>query len=456
MSRSFGKDVEHAVNSVVEALVRRMFEVNERLRQKESELLKLHENTVNEIEKGILESNKNQNFSLENEHGQFMMKSLQNNHLIFENNEKQVSVNLNEIESVVKPIGIERPRNEEGLTQELHLQKDMKDNKYIKEFEGKSGAEIDGIIKDYSKTIDSMHEAAIYNENSDERSLEFKQTDEMRKELEQMKAAKNALEISKNPLNDKSIVNVLSIEPARNINNNFNKELENNIQKSLDNNKSGILISSQIRGQMEALNHLKSLSDKEIIKNFKSAEKQARIEGRPTAEVYKENLVKQVNAEVQISKEKILDVAINSIEKNNEMRESLRSIENEINKNTGVLYQAKIENKISPEEYNKMKLELDSQKAQINDRLMKINQNEHRINEQLKVDLKQQFPEIKTDNFKINESVGLATAAYTMTNEKTIENLRNFSLENDLKGVIHSIDKATSEIEIEITETISR
>lgn len=474
MSRSFGKDVENAVNSVVEALVRRTFEAHERLRQKEHELIKLHESTINEIEKGILESNKNHNFSLENENGLFTMKSLQNNQLIFENNEKQVSVNLNEIESVVKPMELEKPGKEE-LPQDIHAPKDITGNQYIKEFEGKSDSEIDGIINDYVEKIDSWHHAAYYEEDSERRSYEYQLVDEAREDLEKMKIAKdylNSLSIVKDISinkpsgiektnsedeikkisNDKSIVNIVPIEQAKGINNNFNKNLEINVQNSLDNNKSGLLISSQIRGQMEALNHLKSLSDKEIIKNFKNAEKQARIEGRPTAEVYKENLVKQVNAEVQISKEKTLDVAINSFEKNKEMRENLRGIENEINKNTGVLYQAKIENRIPPEEYNKMKAELDSQKAQINDRLMKIDHNEHKINEQLKVDLKQQFPEMRTDNLKINESVGLATAAYTMTNEKTIENLRNFSLENDLKGVIHSIDKTTKEIEIEITE----
>ena len=40
-----------------------------------------------------------------------------------------------------------------------------------------------------------------------------------------------------------------------------------------------------------------------------------------------------------------------------------------------------------------------------------------------------------------------------MTNDKTIENLRNFSLENDLKGIINSIDKSTKEVEFEIQET---
>ena len=118
-----------------------------------------------------------------------------------------------------------------------------------------------------------------------------------------------------------------------------------------------------------------------------------------------------------------------------------------------LLYQAKLEQKVSPERFEKMNENLDRQKASIEERLLKLDQSEQKINEQLKTDIKQQFPDIKTDKLKLNDSIGLAKAAYTMTNEKTIDNLKNFSLENDLKGVIDTIDKATKEIEIEIQET---
>ena len=70
------------------------------------------------------------------------------------------------------------------------------------------------------------------------------------------------------------------------------------------------------------------------------------------------------------------------------------------------------------------------------------------------MDLKEQFAELKTDKLTLHESIGLANAACGMTNEKTIENLRNFSLENELKGAIHSIDQATKEIELEVKETM--
>ena len=41
---------------------------------------------------------------------------------------------------------------------------------------------------------------------------------------------------------------------------------------------------------------------------------------------------------------------MSTYEKNKELRNELRNIETEINKNMGVLYQAKLEQKISPEE----------------------------------------------------------------------------------------------------------
>ena len=44
----------HAVNNVVEALVLKMFEINERLRQREADFIKIHENAVKEMEENIL------------------------------------------------------------------------------------------------------------------------------------------------------------------------------------------------------------------------------------------------------------------------------------------------------------------------------------------------------------------------------------------------------------------
>lgn len=39
-----------------------------------------------------------------------------------------------------------------------------------------------------------------------------------------------------------------------------------------------------------------------------------------------------------------------------------------------------------------------------------------------------------------------------MTNEKTIQNLRDFSLEKNLKETIQAIDKTTKQVEFEIKE----
>ncbi|MBM7655880.1 hypothetical protein [Neobacillus cucumis] len=70
-------------------------------------------------------------------------------------------------------------------------------------------------------------------------------------------------------------------------------------------------------------------------------------------------------------------------------------IESEINKNLGVLYQAKLEKKISLEEFNQLMESLVQQKSQIDVRFSKIDQNEMIMNEQLKTDLKYHFSIIK-------------------------------------------------------------
>ena len=130
-----------------------------------------------------------------------------------------------------------------------------------------------------------------------------------------------------------------------------------------------MLLSSQIRGQLEVINHLKSLSEKEILKSFKDAQNQAKKEHKSVEQVYKENLGQRVNAHIHSSKERILDTAMSTYEKNNELRNELRNIETEINKNMGVLYQAKLEQKILPEEYNQLKENLNQQQNQIGVRL---------------------------------------------------------------------------------------
>ncbi|AZV45656.1 hypothetical protein BAOM_p003 (plasmid) [Peribacillus asahii] len=395
MSRSLSKDVEHAANSVIEALVRRMFEAHERLKQKESEFIQLHNDVVNEIENNIIKQYENQRFSIDGEKGLFEMKGLQNDKVIFVNDEKTVHVDLNKLDSLVKP--------EEGM--------------------------------DKAKRIWNIDGEGVGQEVKIETP---KVTNEFEKEYD-VSTAKRVWSINGEGIGEEVKIETPKIETK-------------NIENSIQNSNSPLLLPSQIRGQLEVLNHLKSMSEKEVLKNFKDAQKQAKIEDKLVPEVYKENLQKHINERIQNSKERILDTAISTYEKNKELRNNLRSIENEINKNMGVLYQAKLEKKISPEEYKNLKENLETQKTQINDRFLKINQSDQRINEQLKVDLKQQFPDMKTDKLTLNESIGLASAAYSMTNEKTIENLRNFSLENDLKGIINSIDKTTKEVEFEVEE----
>ena len=406
MSRSLGQDVENAANSVIEALVKRMFEIHERLKQKESEFIQIHDAVVNEMESNIIKQYENQRFSIDGEKGIFELKELQNEKVIFKNDEKSISIDLDKLDSIVKPIVPDKVRMEE-------LKEDEK-------IVNKSNDKVNGFIED---KLENIKESQKLFQNS-EIGLS-------KKEPELVKAKKINTEVS--------------------------KTLEKNVVKTISDTKVDIktpfLVTSQIRGQLEVLNHLKSLSDKEVLKNFKDAQKQAKIEDKPIDQVYKEKLQERVNSHIQASRERVLDTAINTYEKNQELRNDLRSIESEINKNIGVLYQAKLEQKISPDEYEKLKDNLNEQKCQIEDRILKINQSDKMINEQLKVDLKQQFPDLKTEKLSLNESIGLASAAYSMTNDKTIENLRNFSLENDLKGIINSIDKSTKEVEFEIQET---
>jgi hypothetical protein len=474
LPRSFSKDVEHAVNNVVEAMVRKLFEIQDRLMQKEADFLKLHQSLVNDLEKNIVKQFENQRFSVEGEKGTFEIKGLQQGKIVFANEEKTLHVPLEKVDLVVKAIDYEKtkiaPENQTAAANIQTIDK-LKSDLLEKHHRNYSEAliiqENHGLVSnkfqcDNQKFLE--HLKAV-EPKEHERFLDLKEKNkEINNELNKLnildygdKKSLKTIEISKTEEHTNKVLSVpaeegKNLEKAKEINNDLAIKLNKNVENNLADLKSPFLINSQIRGQMEVLNLLKSLSDKEIISALKEAGKQAKIENKSIAEVYSNNLQRSVNSHIQASKERTLDTAINTFETNKELRNELRKIDSEINKNIGILYQAGLEQKISPEEYNQLKERLEQQKSQIDERYFKINQNENQINNQLKTDLKYHFQDLKTDKLSLNDSLTLAKAAYSMTDEKTIENLRNFSLENKLKETIQTIDKATKEVEYEIKE----
>ena len=105
--------------------------------------------------------------------------------------------------------------------------------------------------------------------------------------------------------NEPVLENVKSIEKV-------NHEVGTQINKNIENSKNvSELMPSQIRAQLEVVDYLKSMSEKEVINSFKIAQKQAKKEGIPVSEAYRNNLQDQVEQSIQIYKEKTLDTAIN-------------------------------------------------------------------------------------------------------------------------------------------------
>lgn len=492
MSGSVGKSLEHASNTIVEALVKKLFEMNERRLQRESELLSLHDSITNQLEKNIIKQYENQRFNIPGEKGEFAITGLQNDNVILKSPEKTVEIPLEKMETILQPVNKQaevekKPLENENLkTDKMLSPKEVSQalnvteatiRRYSQTFE-KNGYEFErndqghrkfresdvaafektiNLSKEKGLTLEQAAKEVIEPQKTTEKILDKGQKDVVFEGLVQSKKGeKTSEDISfKKPneepdLSEKSNNN--SLQEAKELNQEVSKKIEKNIQENSKTNDSPAFMPSQIRAQLEVLHQLKNLSDKEVLNSFKEATKQSRVEGKPVPQLYKENIENIVKSRIQSSKELTLDSAVKTQEKNQNLRSELREIESKINKNLGVLYQAKLEQKITPEEYKKLNDNLMQQKEQVQERYEKINRNEKTINEQLKVDLKQEFPELKTEKLSLTESIQLATAAYTMTNEKTVENLRNFSLENDLKGAINSIDKSTKEIEFEINE----
>ena len=284
MSRSIGKDVEHAVNSVIEALVRRMFEIHERLKHKESEFIQIHNSVVNELENNIIKYYENQRFELEDEKGSFEMTSIENDKVILMNEEKSLPVAVDKLDSVIKPI-----ENQNSILDSRNLEKELiSELKVMKSAAGYYlGREIveDGVPLPY-----------------DRKSEYFKTEQDAVKALESL----------------------IKSKIIKKVNDEVSHKLEKNIDTIKSDNK---LVPSQIRAQLEVVNHLKNMSEKDILNAFKMAQKQAENEGTSIEEVYRSNLQRQVNSNIQIFKEKTLDVAIETLEKNKELRKELREVE---------------------------------------------------------------------------------------------------------------------------------
>ncbi|MEK4822909.1 MerR family transcriptional regulator [Priestia sp. FSL R5-0680] len=496
MSGSVGKSLEHASNTIVEALVKKLFEMNERRLQRESELLSLHDSITNQLEKDIIKQYENQRFNIPGQKGEFAITGLKDNNLVLTNAEKRVEIPLDKMESVLQPVNrqlevdkktvdkehvnSEKTLSSKDVSQALNVT-EATVRRYAQTFE-KNGYEFekneqghrrfkDSDVQAFDKTINVSKEKGFTLEQATKEVVEAqknpekiseKPRDNVEKEVvfegivQPQKNEKNNEERTLKTTDEEPSVGDKVIEKniteAKGINKEVSEKIEKNVQEHSKSNESQVFMPSQIRAQLEVLQQLKNLSDKEILSSFKEATKQSKIEGKPVPQLYKENVENIVKSRIQSSKELTLDTAIRSQEKNQQVRSELREIESKINQNMGVLYQAKLEQKITPEEYKKLNDNLVQQKEQIQERYSKIDRNEKTINDQLKVDLKQEFPELKTEKLSLSESIQLASAAYTMTNEKTIENLRDFSLENDLKGAITSIDKSTKEIEQEIHE----
>ena len=379
MSKSVGKDLEHAVNSVVEQLVKRLFEVHERLKQKETNFINIHNSVVEEMEKNILQNHEKQRFFIDGENGQFELKALQNEKVIFINNEKMVQVPLSQLDSIVRSIEVSKvlskdieivsqktvqeetgfSNNESDQISEWRVMKSAagyyvgreiteaegdvmpydrqseyfkhvheaekalgeinhdkadenneKPNKFVKEFKDTSYEELNKQNQDFETEIKSSGQGIVDCEDHNQRERESNQFSEMENRLKDTKVAQNIIESVK-PIHLKNEEQTEKItdqevkekifEKATDINHEASRQLEDNVEKSIMDTPFPMLLSSQIRGQIEVINHLKSLSDKEILKSFKDA-KTSDKENKSVEQVYKGNLQQRVNAHINSSK----------------------------------------------------------------------------------------------------------------------------------------------------------
>ncbi|WP_139210464.1 hypothetical protein [Priestia endophytica] len=426
--------------------------------QREEELVRQHNQMVSELEKNMLENYKGKSFLIEGEEGHFAMKGIENNHALFQSKDKQIEVPLSEFESTVKAIEREREITPPFIQTEPQKSNELATGERERE--------------DINRNFNVEKESTFVPQNSEDpndkslnESVERETQENINPEIyvqdNGIPNEDNQREESKEPpsiaLNENVQENV-SFERERSEDD--TREQERNDEGREDGKQAevradAIVVPSNIRGQMEAISYLKQMSAKEIVKQMKEAQKEAQRNGEPLHVAYKANLQEHINERVEISRERVLDKSIKIHDKSDELRMDLREAERKINQSMGMLQQAKLEQKISQKEYESLKEKLDEKKAELHEREAKVDRNEKKMENQLKSDLKEQYPGLKTDKLTMAETIAIATASSQMINEKTVENLRSFSLENELKGAIQSIDKANKEIEHEIEETLT-
>ncbi|PGZ17616.1 hypothetical protein COE43_12690 [Bacillus cereus] len=263
------------------------------------------------------------------------------------------------------------------------------------------------------------------------------------KDIQQERTKENAKENIAEQTIEKNSEKNETIDPSQ------NKTIETPILKT----ENTLEVPADIRGKLEAINMLKNMSSKEITDTIKESQKISSNENKPFGEVYKDKLIEKFESSLTQSRK---DLVMKSEQIFNESSVVKEKINDGLDKINAALVQLENSQKhgLIPEgKYNELKSSLVGDRDKLTSQLDKVVGAERKMENQLKYDLKSQFPDLKVAQLNAKQTLDIAKTACIAT-KRDLNSLKSFAKENKLENTMKAINKATKEVEVVVEKTV--
>ncbi|MED1107670.1 hypothetical protein [Bacillus paramycoides] len=263
------------------------------------------------------------------------------------------------------------------------------------------------------------------------------------KEVQQEHTKENEKEnIPEQPIEKNSLKNEAK-EPSQ------NKTIETPIQKT----ENALEVPADIRGKLEAINMLKNMSSKEITDTIKESQKISSNENKPFGEVYKDKLIEKFESSITQSRKELVNKSEQIFNESSVVKEKINDGLDKINAALVQLENSQKHGLIPEGKYDELKSSLVGDRDKLTGQLDKVVGAEKKMENQLKYDLKSQFPDLKVAQLNAKQTLDIAKTACIAT-KRDLNSLKSFAKENKLENTMKAINKATKEVEVVVEKTV--
>jgi hypothetical protein len=222
-------------------------------------------------------------------------------------------------------------------------------------------------------------------------------------------------------------------------------------------------LSLQTRGTLASFHYLDKMGDREILVAFREAGALARDKriSLPQAysELFKERIMKQVEQQLDLPEKQLeqphhhdrLTTVKGAMDTLDALKKNLREQEKAVNESLRRLYDLRKDGRLSDDFFQKQEDRLLHAKKEISRHMTKAIEMENQLSAQLKQQLKETYPDLKTDHLTLTSAFGLSAIAATHPNLKDANDLKEF-LQQTQPALFKEITKETQQETLEITE----